>query len=318
MSVFPPAIIGTAIGISVVSFNIGESLSRTILGYALRLFSESWREMFYVAIGCALVCIIPSAVLVKDASTNSPRVDFEEAIETDDKTSETVVHEPAKSRIRSFLMLFTNIRMILLMLLSIQITCLKEILGGWSINYLTDALGTPGSSAAMYTGLFCVCSAVGSLIGGRIIDSIPRRHRAAVNCLYIFGVGICACMLMLFNHPGLSIPGDPTVVSLLLISIAEFLMGPPISFVDGIYVVDLVDSSEVSFASGIVGCVGYVGPIVLNRFIGDWTREGEQRWELVYAWGLACSLGALVISCVYWAYDLYKASRNRTDSSVER
>jgi hypothetical protein len=35
---------------------------------------------------------------------------------------------------------------------------------------------------------------------------------------------------------------------------------------------------QVSFSSGVVGCVGYVGPILHNLFVPVWTDESDQKW----------------------------------------
>ena len=83
------------------------------------------------------------------------------------------------------------------------------------------------------------------------------------------------------------------------------------SYVDGIYLVDLVGPDEISFASGIIGCVGYLGPLIQNEFFKMWMTKEDSRWDLVYYWSLACAVIAVGISLVYWMIDIKRDKKEK-------
>jgi sugar phosphate permease len=92
-------------------------------------------------------------------------------------------------------------------------------------------------------------------------------------------------------------PETRKYVCIALLSAATFILGPPVSFVDGIFIVDIVPVSQVSFASGLVGCVGYIGPILHNLFVPGWTEEKDQRWFVsnLISLGIMFFIGQLAV-----------------------
>lgn len=138
-----------------------------------------------------------------------------------------------------------------------------------------------------------------------MVDSVPRRHRAWLNTFCMTMVMGALTALYLLTAGEIFVEDDRLVIiCIVLICIACFFIGPPVSFVDGIYVVDLVDASEVSFASGVVGSMGYIGPIVHNLFLPAWVKEDDANWQYVYLWALVCAGISFTSSIVYWLYDL--------------
>ena len=92
---------------------------------------------------------------------------------------------------------------------------------------------------------------------------------------------------------------DAIICSILVIG--EFFMGPPASFIDGIFVYDLVEQRLVSFASGLVGSLGYIGGLVVTPSIKNYAKR-DQYVEL-WAIGAGCGFLCFAVSLVYYYMD---------------
>lgn len=179
---WPDYIMGTVLAISCISNNIGEALSKVILPY-INDGVGGWKGMFYVSVVISTIIALPTFIWVRDGKTEF--VDQEESIskETSDAFSgddkfdsktgnsmeslsvETATTPTGKFLLRSLLALFVNPRMILLMISNNAISCLCEIFGSWSINFLKDSLNISNSTSGALTGIFCAASAIGTMIG---------------------------------------------------------------------------------------------------------------------------------------------------------
>lgn len=112
---------------------------------------------------------------------------------------------PAKKKLpllSTTVRLLRNPRMLLLCLLMMVISCMREVFGAHSVSFMKDVLQLSNSFNGALTSVFCACSAVGALIGGRLIDSVPRRHRSAVNVVYMSAVAVCFLLVALATIKG--------------------------------------------------------------------------------------------------------------------
>ena len=134
-------------------------------------------------------------------------------------------------------------RYLLLLLIAVCTTTLRELLGHWSLVVLKKGLEQSDEDTGSLTAIFSVCSALSSLIGGRIIDRVPRRNRGLVSVVYILALLILQICLFAFTAAAQSENIALAVrvpVTVTLIAVSEFMLGPPVSFVDGIFVFELV------------------------------------------------------------------------------
>jgi len=340
---WPSAVMGTVIGISTVSCSFGESISKAVLSLALGIFDKQdittgWKKVFYVTIALGITCILPTCLFVRDGkesynpeddiSLQKGDMDVKIALEKiaeekkevkQDGSSDgpTIVAEASRPKLPfviTTVKLLKNPRMLLLCLLMVTISCLREVLGAHSISFMKDVLKLENSANGGLTSAFCAASAIGTLFGGRLIDSIPKRHRSLVNIFYMSAVGVCFLLVALGSMPGIiefSNPEQRSIFCIGFLMTAEFFIGAPVSYVDGIYLVDLVDRSELSFAAGIVGCIGYLGPLAQNTFFKGWMAPDSEQWHLVYFWGFICACVAVGISSIYWIMDLRRERSKR-------
>lgn len=203
-------------------------------------------------------------------------------------------------------LLFVKPRFIILCLSCLCTNIIREIICAHSINFLKDVLGLHSGTVGTVTALFSSFSAFSSFLGGRLMDHVPRRHHGLVNMLYssglvVFITTVYLCMIM--NPVSKEDPDLQTKIVRIvsLMTCAEFFLGPPVSFLDGLFVIDLVNHEQVSFTSGAIGCIGYIGPFFAAFYIGAWTTNGN--WELVWLLCLVSSIVQLGLSFAYWFFD---------------
>ena len=324
---YPAAVLGTVIALTSVSGNIGESLSKIVLGSSLEIFS--WKQMLNLSVGIAIALIIPTMIFARDSKKphSFDVVDIktnDSAFASNDKKDSTPSSPPHSIPIKkSFLVktyrLLTNTRMILLILLNLAITCICEIIGGWSHFMMMDVLDISSGTSSSLTGLFCAFAAIGSLTGGRLIDSVPRRHRLLVNaiCMALITLLVMIVYMIINNAINISDDNIKRVLCVVILSFIEFFIGPPASYIDGIFVVDSVPHDEIAFASAIVGSSGYIASISQNFLIKGWTMEDDKQWHLVYLWLVAVGVLSIIISLAFWYIDLkeIKVEKEAEDQS---
>lgn len=143
------------------------------------------------------------------------------------------------------MMLLLKPRFIILCLSCLCTNIIREILCHYSLGYFQKVLKLPSSLVGSVTALFSAFSALSSFFGGRLMDSVPRRHRGIVNTLYSSGLvafisAVYMCMEMDPIKPGDDLESK-RVRLIALMTVAEFFLGPPVSFLDGLFVIDLVE-----------------------------------------------------------------------------
>lgn len=196
----------------ILSCSIGEAISKGALTGALGAFkaqdeSTAWKKVFYVTIGLGLVCMLPTCLFVRDKKSYVD-VDAELVLEKSDSEKSTPKDiEDSSSRkslpfCKTTIKLLQNPRILLLGLLMMCISCLREVLGAQSVPYMKSYLHMDDVVNTGIAATFCAASAIGTFIGGRLIDSIPKRHRAFVNVFYMTFVGLCMLLVGLGTVPG--------------------------------------------------------------------------------------------------------------------
>ena len=307
---YPATALGTVIALTSVSGNIGESLSKIVLGSSL--YYLTWKQMLYLSVSIAFTLMIPTAIFARDSNKPHSVEIVDNKVESNDPKDPQLVSITEKPKL-SFLVktyrLLTEPRILLLILLNLSVTCICEIIGGWSHIMMMDVLGMNSGTSSSLTGLFCAFAAIGSLTGGRLIDSVPRRHRLLVNSIYSICMSTITLLVVFLymiinNIIGISDLDNKRVVCIVILSFIEFFVGPPASYIDGIFVVDSVPHDEIAFASAIVGSSGYIASISQNFLLKIWTMENEKHWPLVYLWLVAVGSFSIIISLLCWFMDL--------------
>lgn len=67
--------------------------------------------------------------------------------------------------------------------------------------------------------------------------------------------------------------------------------------------------TEVSFTSGAIGCIGYVGPFFAAFAIGNWTKN--QEWHWVWLMCLVSAISQFFLSIVYWYFDRLSLAKKK-------
>jgi sugar phosphate permease len=152
---WPSSVLGLIIALSCITNNIGDALSKVLLSF---LFGQlAWKNVFYISAGTSLALAIP-VLFVRDrkppvekhviSSTNLEKVE--------ENVKESIIEPIGKVLFFRSIGRLMNTRMLLLMISCNAISCLCEIIGSWSINFLKDSLNVDKASAGIWTGVFCV------------------------------------------------------------------------------------------------------------------------------------------------------------------
>lgn len=181
--------------------------------------------MFYLTIALAIVFILPTILFVRDGLSSKGEKDEEEVAVEDVKipemamtksiddekssedTAETAVRAPetkAKSKlpiVKTTINLFRKPKFILLCFLMMFISCIRECFGGFSMAFIKSELKLDNALNGGITASFCVFSAIGAMVGGRLIDSIPKLHRSGLNVFYLSGVALSFLLIALATDP---------------------------------------------------------------------------------------------------------------------
>jgi sugar phosphate permease len=127
----------------------------------------AWKHVFYISVSISLILGIPLCFfkcrrtalneeeisISKETLKNTKHAFEEKAVENVDKV---IVENIVKVSLWKSIRVLINSRMLLIMISCNAISCLCEILGSWSINFLKDNLDVSNSAAGVWTGVFCV------------------------------------------------------------------------------------------------------------------------------------------------------------------
>lgn len=343
---------------------LAEAIARTVLGLSLKVLS--WREMFLLASAVGAATMIPVILFVKDNSRISPANHEHEQAMTKQKKQFQASQQSAKNassidssslteshrlsgvpelmtrreRFSHFMVHvvlppFKIFRFYLLLLISITTQVMRDVNSAWATQFIAQVTGQRES--VWMTMIFSVCGAFSSIVGGWLVDRVPRYRRAFVPILaMLFSVGSQIALYLFTSYldlHGVPSPTDPTktvvkvgadisinmaLVGIVgLLALAELSLAGPVSFYDGIFVYDIVGVQGIAFASGVVGAVGYIGNVVANPRFGSLIHEDPANWK--HIWLTAAVLAAVTAftNVIYWLVDA-RYVRNLDKDAVAR
>ncbi|MGH7823533.1 MAG: MFS transporter, partial [Candidatus Binatia bacterium] len=162
---------GTAMGIISQSYLFGDAASRQFMGWLLNR-GMGWRGVFLVAAGVLLAIFIVLWLLLKesprDVGEAEPTAGPHHLIGRDAEDGEPVA---LRSLLRAF---FGSRAFLLVCVLSLGCTLLRETFNTWTPTYFTHALGLSESEAASRSALFPFFGGVSVLLAGFVSDRLGR------------------------------------------------------------------------------------------------------------------------------------------------
>jgi sugar phosphate permease len=235
---------GMIIGILSISYLVGDAAARQWMGMLIE-HGFGWRVLFYFAAAVVGVLLVLNFMFLRESRVDAG---FIEA-----KPNPLNLFAGSESRpqsVRQLLLPLMRSRAFLLVcLLSLGCTIIRETFNFWTPVYLRDYLGYSVSNAARTSAIFPAVGAVSVLATGWLSDRLGVNGRSLI--MFVGLIATAAALLVLTTmHSSSTGP----------------LLGP-YSYLGGAFALDFGGKQAGAASSGIIDGVGYLGAVVAGDSI---------------------------------------------------
>jgi OPA family glycerol-3-phosphate transporter-like MFS transporter len=281
---------GAVIGVLSISYLIGDAAARQSMGVLIQS-GVGWRPLFYLAAAIAGILFAANYFFLRESRADAG---FPEARAN---PLNLFANEATPRRLRDFLLPLLRSRAFLLVcLLSLGCTIIRETFNGWTPVYLHDYLGYSMSRAAGMSAVFPAVGAVSVVATGWLSDRLGVNGRPL---LLLLGLSATAAALLVLMSMQSSV-ASPLTPLLAIGTIAFCLLGP-YSYLGGAFALDFGGKQASAIASGIIDGVGYLGAVVAG--------DSVARVSVAFGWqGVFMSLSAVSALAAIGAGTLYYLS----------
>ncbi len=242
---------GTIIGILSISYLVGDAVARQSMGLLIE-HGVGWRTLFYLAAGIAAVLLLLNWMFLRESRVDAG---YAEALPN---PLNLYADAPAQASLVAFLLpLFKSRAFLLVCLLSLGCTIVRETFNSWTPVYLHDHLGYGMSKAARMSAVFPAVGAVSVLLSGWLSDRLGTNGRAV-----ILLVGLCATAVALWVLTSIPRSAAGTLLPLLVVGAVAFCLLGPYSYLGGAFALDFGGKRATAVASGLIDGIGYLGAVV--------------------------------------------------------
>jgi len=278
---------GTVMGIVSLSFLFGDAASRQFLAILID-YGFGWRGLFFIAAGVLLFWVIVNALLLKDTpreiGETEPRANPRNLFASRD-------HDSAPMNIRSLLSPLLSSKVFLLVcLLSVGLTLVRETFNLWTPTYFAQAVGLSNADAAQKSAVFPLFGGISVLLAGYLSDRMGKGARAAI---ILFGLLLAGLALLVLGYGNF---GGSTFWPVSLTALVAFLMIGPYSYLAGAIALDFGGKRGSATISGIIDGSGYLGGVLAG--------DSMARISVAYGWRGAFA----VLAAVCWVLSLAAAA----------
>ena len=267
---------GTIIGILSLSYLIGDAAARQAMG-ALIEHGFGWRALFVFAAAVAGVLLLANALWLRESRV---ALGLGEA-----RTNPLSLFAASESRPASvaalLLPLLRSRAFILVCLLSLGCTIVRETFNIWTPVYLRDYLGFSVSQSAGKSAIFPGVGVASVLLTGWLSDRLGLNGRPLI--LFIGLAGTAAALLALMSaHSSTS----GSLLPLVAIGAIAFCLLGPYSYLGGAMALDFGGKQAGAVSSGIIVGVGYLGGVLAG--------DSVARISVMFGWhGVFMALAAV-------------------------
>ena len=249
---------GMILGILSLSYLVGDAAARQTMGVLIE-HGFSWQTLFYYAAAVTAVLFIANWFLLRESRVESG---FPEA-----QTNPLNLFASTESRAPSIGALLRPLlrsrAFVLVCLLSLGCTIVRETFNIWTPVYLRDYLGYSTSVAAGMSAIFPAVGAVSVLLSGWLSDRLGSNGRALILFVGLAASAAALLILMTFRAGGAH-PSFP----LLTIGLVAFCLLGPYSYLGGAFALDFGGKQASAVSSGIIDGVGYLGAVAAGDSVG--------------------------------------------------
>lgn len=258
---------GTVIAILTCSYLLGDAAARQSMSLLLER-GVGWRGLFLFGAAVAGVMFLANLFLLRESCTDeghpeavaNPRNVFAEA------------HSRPQSYFTLVLPLLKSRAFLMVCLLGLATTMVRETFNTWTPVYFRDFLGYSVSHAASASAIFPAAGAVSVLLAGWVSDRLGHHSRAL---LLLGGLAACAATLLVLTTLR---PADAgSALPATLIALVAFCLMGPYAFLPGAFALDFGGKQAGAVASGLVDGTGYFGGVLAGYAMG--------RLSVAFGWG---------------------------------
>ena len=279
---------GMIIGILSISYLVGDAAARQWMGMLIE-HGFGWRTLFYFAAAVVGLCFAVNYFFLRESRLDAG---FIEA-----KPNPLNLFASSESRpqgLRELLLPLVRSRAFLVVcLLSLGCTIIRESFNFWTPVYLRDYLGYSVSNAARMSSIFPGVGAVSVLATGWLSDRLGINGRPLI--MFVGLAATAAALLVLMTMRSSST--GPLLPLIAIGTIAFCLLGP-YSYLGGAFALDFGGKQAGAVSSGIIDGVGYLGAVVAGDSIA--------RVSVSFGWpGVFVALAAVSALAAFGAGYLY-------------
>jgi sugar phosphate permease len=279
---------GTIVGVLSISYLIGDAVARQCMG-ALIHHGYGWRALFYLAAAVAGFFLVANMLLLRESRTD---VGYPEATPNPQNVYGDSATRPA-SLAALVLPLFKSRAFLLVCLLSLGCTIVRETFNDWTPVYLRDFFGYSMSGAASASAVFPAVGAVSVIAAGWLSDRLGANSRPAV-----MGFGLLATAIALLVLGLLRPSTVGPMLPLAAIGTTALCLLGPYSYLGGALAIDFGGKQGAALSSGIIDGVGYLGSVLGGVTVA--------RVSIAFGWqGVFLSLALISLIAAIGAARLY-------------
>jgi OPA family glycerol-3-phosphate transporter-like MFS transporter len=265
---FSYATYGTAMGIVSLSYLFGDAAARQFMSFLLDA-GLGWREVFVAAAGVLFAFLLLNVVWLKEGR-RAIGLDEPPANPLSVYGADARDQEPPPNLRNLVVPLVTSGEFLVVCLVSLGLTLLRETFNAWSPTYFVDVVGSTSAEAARQSALFPLLGGVSVILAGWLGDRLGPGGRSLV---MLAGCAAATVVLWLLG----SIAFAPHAAApVWLVGLAGFLMLGPYSYLAGAISLDLGGKRGGATACGIIDGVGYLGAMLAG--------ENVARLNIAYGW----------------------------------
>jgi MFS transporter, OPA family, glycerol-3-phosphate transporter len=243
---------GSVMAVISLSFLFGDAAGRWSMSI-LMAHGVGWRGVFFAGAAALGALLVTNLILLRE-TPQERGLPAAEANPLNVFARHEAEHGQGKKQLATILRsLITSFPFLLVCLLSLGTTLLRETFNLWTPTYYVQYVGLSSSQAASRSALFPLVGGVSVLLAGFLSDKLGLNGR---NLVTVFGMAACTvCLVMIARTPEHS--GEWRAV--ILVTMAGFLLLGPYSYLAGAMSMDIGGKDGSATAAGIVDGIGYLG-----------------------------------------------------------